>query len=144
MPTTLRATPLINSQVLDRAVAILAVSGRLKSDSRHSAKLVYNNFPWPADDRATDARVDKVAQAAQAVLDARANHPRSTLADLYDPLTMPQDLAKAHAKLDQAVDLCYRKDAFDSERKRFEFLFERWERLVAPVMVKKGKRKARH
>ena len=62
---------------------------------------------------------------AQAVLDARANHPRSTLADLYDPLTMPQDLAKAHAKLDRAVDLCYRQAPFESERNRFEFLFER-------------------
>ena len=109
--------------------------------ARYSAKLVYNNFPWPDQGRATDARIEKVAQAAQAVLDARANHPRSTLADLYDPLTMPQDLAKAHAKLDRAVDLCYRKDAFDSERKRFEFLFERWEGLVAPVMVGKGNKK---
>jgi len=67
-------------------------------------------------------------------------HPRSTLADLYDPLTMPQDLARAHAKLDRAVDLCYRKDPFDSDRKRFEFLFERWEGLVVPVTQPKNKR----
>lgn len=116
---------------------VRAVCGRLKSDYRYSAKLVYNNFPWPDADRATDARIEKVSQAAQSVLDARAKHPRSTLADLYDPLTMPQDLARAHAKLDRAVDLCYRKDPFESERKRFEFLFERWEGLVAPVMARK-------
>jgi hypothetical protein len=119
----------------------LGVCGRLKSDYRYSAKLVYNNFPWPDADRATDARTEKVAQAALSLLDARAKHPRSTLADLYDPLTMPQDLAKAHARLDRAVDLCYRKDPFESERKRFEFLFERWDGLVAPVMVKKTGRR---
>lgn len=120
---------------------VRAVCGRLKSDYRYSAKLVYNNFPWPFADRATDARVEKVAQAAEAVLDARANHPRSTLADLYDPLTMPQDLARAHATLDRAVDLCYRKDPFESERRRFEFLFERWEGLVAPVVKRKRRSK---
>lgn len=68
-------------------------------------------------------------------------HPTSTLADLSDPLIMPQDLTKAHATLDRAVDLCYREKPFENEQKRFEFLFERWEGEVGPVVVwgKKGR-----
>ncbi|WP_164966796.1 class I SAM-dependent DNA methyltransferase, partial [Streptococcus oralis] len=69
------------------------VAGRLKSDYRYSAKIVYNNFPWP---EVTEAQKDKIAQTAQAILDARALYPNSSLADLYDELTMPVDLRKAH------------------------------------------------
>lgn len=107
------------------------VCGRLESRYRYSAKLVYNNFPWPED--VTDAKRAKVEAAAQAVLDARANHPGSTLADLYDPLAMPKDLRDAHAKLDRAVDRCYRSQPFPDERRRFEHLFAMWERLTAPL-----------
>lgn len=107
------------------------VSGRLKSDYQWSIKLVYNNFPWPED--VTDAKRGKVEAAAQAVLDARENHPGSTLADLYDPLAMPKDLRDAHAKLDRAVDRCYRSQPFPDERRRFEHLFAMWERLTAPL-----------
>ncbi len=107
------------------------VCGRLKSDYRYSAKLVYNNYPWP--ESVTDAQRSSVESAAQGVLDARAAHPGSTLADLYDPLTMPGDLAKAHAALDRAVDRCYRSQPFPDERRRFEYLFGLYERLVAPL-----------
>ena len=107
------------------------VCGRLKSDYRYSAKLVYNNFPWPTD--ADAARRGKVEAAAGAVLAARENHPGATLADLYDPLAMPADLARAHAALDRAVDLCYRPQPFPDERRRFEHLFALYERLVAPL-----------
>ena len=107
------------------------VCGRLKSDYRYSAKLVYNNFPWPA---APDAgRRSKVESAAGAVLSARSGHAGSTLADLYDPLAMPADLARAHAALDRAVDLCYRPQPFPDERRRFEHLFALHERLVDPL-----------
>ena len=86
------------------------VCGRLKSDFRYSARLVYNNFPWPEPGTSATTRVPI---AAQAVLDARAAYlpPRgdATLADLYNPLTMPPALAKAHAALDIAVDRCYRR-----------------------------------
>ena len=78
------------------------VCGRMKSDYRYSAGLVYNNYPWP--EAATAAQRSAVKKAAQAVLDARAAYPASTLADLYDPLTMPPALASAHAALDRAVD----------------------------------------
>jgi hypothetical protein len=115
------------------------VCGRLKSDYRYSAKLVYNNYPWP--DPVTDGQRSAVESAAQGVLDARLAHPGSTLADLYDPLTMPADLARAHAALDRAVDRCYRPQPFPDERRRFEYLFGLYEKLVAPL-VSSGNRKA--
>ena len=69
-----------------------AVCGRLKSDYRYSKDVVYNNFPWPTP---TDAQKAKIEQTAQAILDARALYPDSSLADLYDDLTMPPELRKA-------------------------------------------------
>ena len=108
------------------------VAGRLKSDYRYSAGLVYNNFPWPTD--ATDAQRLKVEECAQTVLAARAQFPGSTLADLYDPVSMPPVLAKAHADLDRAVDRCYRKDPFLTDRQRVEYLFALYEQLAAPLV----------
>jgi len=108
------------------------VAGRLKSDFRYSAKLVYNNFPWPQD--VSDAKRTAVEEAAQGVLDAREAHPDATLADLYDPLSMPADLAKAHAKLDRAVDRCYRSQPFANERNRVEYLFKLYQQLTAPLL----------
>jgi hypothetical protein len=105
--------------------------GRLKSDFRYSNKLVYNNYPWPQD--ATEASRAGVEKAAQAVLDARAQFPGSTLADLYDPVAMPPALAKAHAALDLAVDRCYRKEPFHTDRERVEYLFALYEKLAAPL-----------
>ncbi len=81
-----------------------AVCGRLKSDYRYSKDIVYNNFPWPD---ATDAQKAKIEQTAQGILDARALYPDSSLADLYDELTMPPELRKAHQKNDQAVLAAY-------------------------------------
>lgn len=104
------------------------VAGRLKSDYRYSAKLVYNNFPWP---ETTTAQQDQIAECGQKVLDARAEHPNATLADLYDPLTMPPNLVKAHADLDRAVDKAYRKEAFRDEPERIAFLFEIYKKLVS-------------
>ena len=105
-----------------------AVAGRLKSDYRYSKDIVYNNFPWP--EAATDAQKKKVEECAQAVLDARAAHPGATLADLYDPLTMPKNLLDAHKALDRAVDACYGTRKFTSEPERLEFLFERYKELT--------------
>jgi len=81
-----------------------AVCGRLKSDYSYSNTIVYNNFPWPD---ATDAQKAKIEQTAQGILDARALYPDSSLADLYDELTMPPELRKAHQKNDQAVLTAY-------------------------------------
>jgi hypothetical protein len=117
------------------------VAGRLKSDFRYSAKLVYNNFPWPQD--VTDAKRTAVEAAAQEVLDAREAHPEATLADLYDPLAMPANLAKAHARLDRAVDRCYRSQPFVSERNRVEYLFNLYQQLASPLLAAKTRRKKR-
>jgi hypothetical protein len=69
------------------------------------------------------------------VLDARAQYPTSTLADLYDPLTIPAPLLKAHQQLDRAVDRCYRPEPFPSDRHRVEFLFALYEQLTAPLVA---------
>ena len=81
-----------------------AVCGRLKSDYRYSANIVYNNFPWC---NPTEAQKAKIEQTAQAILDARAKYPDSSLADLYDELTMPAELRKAHQDNDRAVMQAY-------------------------------------
>lgn len=106
------------------------IGGRLKSDFRYSIGLVYNTFPWPD---ATSAQRAKIEALAQAVLDARANHPTASLADLYDPDTMPADLRRAHHALDLAVDRLYRAAPFASDRDRVEHLFGRYEALVNPL-----------
>lgn len=80
------------------------VCGRLKSDYQYSGAIVYNNFPWPTP---TDAQKAKIEQTAQAILDARALYPDSSLADLYDDLTMPPELRKAHQNNDRAVMQAY-------------------------------------
>ena len=112
------------------------VAGRLKSDYRYSNTLVYNNHPWP---KATPDQMAAVERAAQGVLDARSLFlpPKgtSTLADLYDPTSMPPALAKAHAELDRAVEKCYRKEPFGSDRERVEYLFALYERITAPLAV---------
>ena len=105
-----------------------AVCGRLKSDYRYSSDIVYNNFPWPCD--VTDEQKAEIERLAQAVLDARNLYPDSTLADLYDPLTMPPELTKAHHALDRAVDRLYRKKPFESDKERLELLFKRYQELT--------------
>lgn len=81
-----------------------AVCGRLKSDYRYTITNVYNNFPWPTP---TEAQKAKIEQTAQAILDARALYPDASLADLYDELTMPPELRKAHQQNDKAVMQAY-------------------------------------
>lgn len=81
-----------------------AVCGRLKSDYRYSKDVVYNNFPWPD---VTEEQRQRIEQTAQAILDARAKYPDSSLADLYDPNTMPYDLLEAHRANDRAVMAAY-------------------------------------
>lgn len=80
------------------------VCGRLKSDYRYSKDIVYNNFPWP---EPTETQMQKIGQTAQAILDARARFPESSLADLYDEVTMPPILRKAHQDNDRAVMEAY-------------------------------------
>lgn len=113
--------------------------GRLKSDFRYSNSIVYNNYPWPRNP--SDKNKKAVEEKAQKVLDVRAEFTGSSLADLYDPLTMPPKLVKAHQQLDKAVDLCYRPQAFTTETARIEFLFELYNEYTAPLLKEEKKRK---
>jgi len=127
-----------------------AVGGRLKSDYSYSPA-VYNNFPWPelGDD---DKHRAAIEAAAQSVLDARARFPDATLADLYDPLTMPPALVKAHAALDKALDAAYvaaekaagrKPPKLDTDAERVAFLFQRYQALVSLLPATKSTRKVR-
>jgi hypothetical protein len=120
------------------------VTGRMKSDYSYSAKIVYNNFPWP---NASVEQRERVEEKAQSVLAARQPHlpPRglATLADLYDPLTMPRELLHAHAELDRVVEKCYRAEQFHSDRERVEFLFALYEKLTAPLLPSAKSKRAR-
>ena len=115
------------------------VAGRLESRFSY-APAVYNNYPWP---EVTEEQRAGVERAAQAVLLERSiflpPNGKSTLADLYDPVAMPPVLAKAHAELDRAVEKCYRKEPFASDRERVEFLFALYEKLTAPLVAPKNK-----
>jgi hypothetical protein len=108
------------------------VCGRLKSDYRYSASIVYNNFPWPTPN---DKQKEKIEEAARAVLDARAAHPDSSLADLYDPLAMPPDLLKAHQKLDRVVERAYGRE-FNDDSERVAYLFELYQQLTGNLLAK--------
>ncbi|MDD4206167.1 MAG: class I SAM-dependent DNA methyltransferase, partial [Candidatus Delongbacteria bacterium] len=118
---------------------VIYVAGRLKSDFRYSAEFVYNNFPWP--DNPTRVQQINIEKAAQKVLDARALFPNSSLAELYDPVSMPPELVKAHNELDRAVDLAYRSQPFVSEANRMEFLFELYEKYTAGLLQAEKKKK---
>ena len=136
--------------------------GRLKSDYRYSKDIVYNNFPWPdlvqnLESNQPLAHINKAQEAietaAQAVLDARAQFQTgaqpASLADLYDPLTMPPVLLKAHQKLDAAVDasyaLCGGKKSWKNDAERVAFLFELYQRYTSllPATTAKAKRKSK-
>jgi type I restriction-modification system DNA methylase subunit len=119
------------------------ICGRLKSDYRYSNNLVYNNFPFPKEPSARqNARVE---QAAQSVLDAREQFPEATLADLYDPNTMPRELLDAHRDVDDAVDACYGSRRFRTDLERLEFLFDLYRQYTDPLtqIAEKETRKAK-
>ena len=108
-----------------------AICGRLKSDYSYSNTIVYNNFPWPSP---TDEQKAKIEQTAQAILDARAKYPDSSLADLYDESAMPIDLRKAHQENDKAVMQAYgfnpKMISEDSEAMLVAELFKSYQTLI--------------
>ncbi len=108
------------------------IGGRLKSDYSYSIDVVYNNFPITPITAADKERLDKLAQK---VLDARAAFPDSSLADLYDRLTMPAELRKAHQALDNTVERLYRSQPFSDDRERAEHLLAMYETLSAPILA---------
>ena len=104
-----------------------AVAGRLKSDYRYSSQIVYNNFPWP---KASDEQMSRIEATAQAILDARALFPDESLATLYDELTMPPDLRKAHQENDRAVMAAYGFSGKMTESECVAELFRLYQALI--------------
>ena len=117
---------------------VRAVCGRIKSDYRYSKDIVYNNFPWPTP---TEQQKQKIEQTAQAVLDARSLYPDCSLADLYDELTMPPELRKAHHQNDIAVMQAYGftkgSEAYKSEAACVAELMKRYQQLCTQQQNKK-------
>jgi hypothetical protein len=107
------------------------VCGYLGNGYRYSKNIVYNNFVWPIPDEKQKTAIEK---AAQAVLDARAHHPASSLSDLYNPLVMPADLVKAHKRLDRAVDHAYNRD-FANDGERVAWLFELYQQKAGELFA---------
>ncbi len=118
---------------------VKTVCGRIKSDYRYSKDIVYNNFPWP--EQLSSKQVEAIENAAQTVLNVRAEFVNSSPADLYDPVNMPSKLMKAHQQLDKAVDLSYRSQLFVSELNRTEFLFGLYEKYTAGLFAVEKKTK---
>jgi hypothetical protein len=113
---------------------VRSVCGRLKSDYRYSNEIVYTNYPWP--ENPTEKQIKAIEKAAQKVIEVRDLYPEDSLADLYNPNTMPAPLYKAHNELDKVVDLAYRPQPFLSEANRMEFLFGLYEKYTADLFTK--------
>lgn len=107
---------------------VRAVGGRMNDDYRYSNTLVYNSFPVP---RIADAQRERLTHVAFRVLDVREYHSEKTLAKLYDPDLMPDDLRLAHQELDELVDAIYRKRRFDSDEDRLSYLFGMYEQMIS-------------
>ena len=101
--------------------------GKLETRIRYSTKLCYNTFPFP---KISEAKKKEIEEAAENVLITREHYPEKTLAELYDPDKMPQDLREAHAKLDDIVESCYPGYPFASDEARLECLFKLYEKMT--------------
>lgn len=117
-----------------------AVGGQMKTDYRYSNTIVYNNFPVPP---LSEAMKEKLTAVALRVLDVREYHCEQTLAELYDPDKMPQDLRDAHAKIDALVDSIYSKKAYETDEQRLSDLFGLYERMTAEEAAKALAKKTR-
>ena len=107
---------------------VKTVGGRLKTDYRYSAQLCYNTFPFP---QISNEKKDEIKQAAEEVLVTREFYPEKTLAELYDPDKMPQDLREAHARLDDIVESCYPGYPFANDEARLECLLKLYEKMTS-------------
>ena len=107
-------------------VWIAAIGGKLKSDYRYTS-LVYNSFPFP---KISESKKQEIEEAAEEVLLVREDYPGKTLAELYDPDKMPEDLREAHHKLDLIVESCYQDKLFANDEERLECLFKLYEKMT--------------
>jgi hypothetical protein len=126
---------------------VKTVGGKLKNDYRYSAVICYNTFPFPP---ITPTQEETLTGTALGILSAREQHPGSTLAELYDPDKMPENLREAHRANDLAVEACYRSEPFTNDEERLAYLFGLYEEMIAAekeedtlfaATKKKGKRR---
>jgi len=108
-------------------VWVRTVAGRLGSGLRYSSALCYNTFPFP---EINDKQKQAIENISYRILDARAEYPEKTLAELYDPDKMPANLLEAHKHLDEAIEKCYRERPFESDEERLEELFKLYEKMT--------------
>ena len=106
---------------------VKTVGGRLETRYRYSAQLCYNTFPFP---KITDSKKQEIEKAAEEVLLVREDYPGKTLAELYDPDKMPDDLREAHHRLDLIVESCYQEKLFANDEERLECLFKLYEKMT--------------
>lgn len=116
-------------------------SGRLESRFQYSSSLTYNTFPWPRD--LSDKQQESIESCGQGVLNARKQFPNASLADLYDPLSMPPALREAHTALDRAVDAAYGKKDFKSDAERVAFLFDLYQKYTTLLPAAEKPKRAR-
>lgn len=117
-----------------------AVGGKMKTDYRYSGTIIYNNFPVPA---LSDVMKESLAVAALRVLDVREYHCELTLADMYDPDKMPEDLREAHATVDALVDSIYSRRPYETDEERLSDLFAMYERMTAEEAAKTPAKRTR-
>ena len=136
----------INSKM--HMVWLRYIGGKMKTDYRYAKDLVYNTFPFP---HINEDQKSILKQNAFAIIAARENHPGKTLAKLYNPESMPEDLKKAHEENDLAIERIYRAKPFNSDEERLEFLFKLYEQMISEerdrntLFAKESKRKrAKH
>jgi type I restriction-modification system DNA methylase subunit len=136
---TLREFSILTSKM--HMAWVRTVCGRIKSDFRYSNTVVYNNFIWP--DLCDEPISTRLTESAQHILDIRAQFPSASLADLYDPVTMPRALVQAHEVNNRVVDEAYRYKGVDDDAGRVSFLFRRYQEQTSllPVNEKKNKRR---
>jgi len=116
---------IINSRM--HMVWVRAVGGKLKTDYRYSKDICYNTFPFP---KISQKQLENINLYVFAILDERAKHPNKSMAEMYNPDTMPKDLLKSHEELDIAIEKCYRLQPFNNDTDRLEFLFKLYEKMA--------------
>ncbi len=116
---------IINSRM--HMVWVRNIGGKLKTDYRYSKDICYNTFPFPD---ITTKQKENLNLYVFAILDERAKHPSKTMAQLYNPTTMPKGLLQAHQELDTAIEQCYRLQPFKNDTERLEYLFKMYEEMV--------------
>lgn len=139
--STIQSASLYHFGVLQSSMHMTWINqlcGRLEGRYRYSNDIVYNNYPWPISP--TEKQRKSVEIAARQIIECREMYPDATLADLYDPLSMPKPLLDAHKDLNSKVDRCYRDKVFKTELERLEYLFNSYQKFNSPLIdIKKRK-----